>query len=460
MISSLPNHYESLTGTLSVTADDISESHEHITIRNIKPNTSDLRNSIDHFCKLITTSGFGKILIEGDVCGALQYPCDISPILNDIVVLKIDKNQKYQSHFLSTSGVYNALDDWKFANSTNTIVVNSNFSSFSSHKSFYVPWDQPNDMLVKGWDGFHDPREFVRDLSGDFLIVSDIRQWLLRTKPQKSSDFFEEWRYFCSEKLLMSLISEISKRPDSRNSYDYVVTIKGTRNLKLEYRKLLKSDITSIDYDHINSAVAWIFDHSRGAEIRHSIFLDSLSIEWPKDKLWPLGMIECIESALKRAKEVYRYHLRNEGREVTKSLLELRKAVHEDSARVTQLAINLRASLWRDFVVSAGFITINVFKDDSKDHAILVKILSTVFLTYLVIGLIVGVVSTLRALDAMSYARGEWKKRLYYFIGDDDFKSLVTNQWTRDREPLYVTGALTVVGYLFMIIFVSCVIWS
>ncbi|WP_427027925.1 hypothetical protein, partial [Escherichia coli] len=174
-------------------------------------------------------------------------------------------------------------------------------------------------------------------------------------------------------------------------------------------------------------------------------------INWSAAETWPSGTNDVLPNSFAGAKEAFAFHLQEQSKEAVKSLGDLRKGLQEEVNKTQTATRDLVSALWRDFAVAGVVAALKapVLPNAIPDASMKVLQLGVAVLLFL--SILVSTVSSLRFNNLADNSRRDWRKKLYSFMSDTDWKRLVENPIGSGRAVYWVSWSFCLVLYLVMI---------
>lgn len=301
--------------------------------------------------------------------------------------------------------------------------------------------------LYSGWGSTEDfipapetknPRSLVREFSGQRIVCSDIRPWLLSDDfleiPANSA--FSLWANIAVFAILRALSDEI-------DSEDQSLKFKGPPRLSMALPEAGHDCLTPLGvpgFQALQQAGRWVFESKQEAEMRHILLATELARSGSNNS----DALNCVKaqiaSTLEAAKIAYQMALSDLSRDTLKAMADLRKAITEETAKVVDATRQIITALASALAVGLGLVMARFTIGTDP---------------WLLIGVMVVVAAYVAANIAsgwqfMSLQRGlrnDWRPRLYRFIPDDEYQRLVgapAQRAERTLKAAAIIGGLAV----------------
>jgi|GEM_PF-6500644 len=356
--------------------------------------------------------------------------------------------QQTTFYFLTLRGLRTLLADDALSSVARRVLTAEQTYAFAAESCVFEPWTvivpdvQEPDALES-----IDPRRFVRDLAQG-RVPRTVGDALLAAAPSVSGSApFTDWRENAVRRLRAALANEIAMSGTAE-----IVTLQGARTINVEVEAV--STMTSGLFEAANDAGHWVYASGPDVDTRHVMFTHELAREWHEGRSWYDGFPTFAPRALASAKNVYRKHLAKTSNETLTALEGLRKALNEEIVKVTQQTRDLGAGLWRDFAVVlttlVARVALVVAGNRAADTAPVVYTTYGVA-AYIAVTLVVALYANARFGAIASSNRATWRRSLYGFLTDEDFRTLAEEP-LQDANGVYRTTAWVVsVGYAAMV---------
>lgn len=307
--------------------------------------------------------------------------------------------------------------------------LNANFDTLTVR---YSPWGSTDEFYPV--DEPPDPRRFVRVI-GNIGPGTHLGRWMLRASGQDTtSSAIEPWRRRATTRLLRSLANELE--PDGS------LLFRGPPPARFEIGPL--EDITPQRFATVQSTVSWTFENAREIEHRHAL----ISTEIARAALRggnAEDLAGTLPAALEGAKIAYGFGIAKQSQDTLKALGDLRKAVSDDAAKLSETTRTLGAAIVGAVFGNIGLIVARLtLPTNAAFIGKAAVLLSLVLAVY--VAAIIG--SGWHYIAVQRRLRNEWRDRLYRFLPKDEYKKLVEDP-IRSSEVVFfciaVAGALMVV---------------
>lgn len=190
------------------------------------------------------------------------------------------------------------------------------FCTFTtSIKPPYAKCDPSDDL-----NGMADARTIIKNLTGEYNIISDIHSWILADycDLKNESHFYKIFLTESCKKLFVLLSTEVF----SSDGITYL-EFSCDRKVRIDVGLLERdSDLFYKYYKDVATMVIWVFENHNEVETRHTLLNYQLAIE---SITYESIRFENFLLTLQNAKNSYNYFLRSKSKEMMRSLSDLKK---------------------------------------------------------------------------------------------------------------------------------------
>ena len=392
----------------------------------------------------LARSNYGELEVFGEISGQIDFhQKDNTGLDGEAVSVRATKRVGAGTAlFLTLGGFETALENNQFMLSTNQIWVAEAFQSFSTQRCFYSSWGAVPEATAMA-DAFDSPRRLVRDESQHFT-PKDIAPWYLTSGGQDTSRVFGAWKRRALTSLAFALPTEIRQDGETHQ-----VVMKGARSA---FAMVDGGEAPLALFEPLNDAIRWVYDQRRDTETKFHLLNNHLALYWVEGTKWPEGLKNVLDSALASAREAFAFHLQEDSKEAIKSLGDLRKALQDDVSRSQVATRDLLSALWRDAAIAGAVFALRT----ASTNAANVNLIATSAAALLSISLVTTVLSNWRFDALAKKVRGQWRKRLYAFMSNEQWADLVLRPIARARW-VYRLSILPVA--LVYIALISLLLW-
>jgi hypothetical protein len=426
----------------------VTESIQLIRVHNVTDLAAELVDELKAIALKVEQIGLGKLELFAEVAGRLEIAnVEGDDIDGESLTVILEKSTKDdRCFFFSQKGFKGWLEGLSVTGQSlknrKCIEIIGDFSEFStflfSVKPFGSEWSLPDFKQAP-----EKPGKLVRDFTQRFT-PQYIDAWLLNDKPAESSEAFRTWSTVALQKLLYCLPTEIRSDGD-----DVEVFFRGGRSLPIPVEKAIAWD--KINFDLIYEVCEWIYSTPREAETKFQLLNNHVGINWGATETWPSGTNDVLSNSFAGAREAFAFHLQEQSKEAVKSLGDLRKGLQEEVNKTQSATRDLVSALWRDFAVAGVVAALKapILPTTIPDASMKVLQLGVAVLLFL--SILVSTISNLKFNNLADGSRRDWRKKLYSFMSDADWKRLVEVPIGSGRAVYWLSWSLCLVLYLGMI---------
>jgi hypothetical protein len=270
-----------------------------------------------------------------------------------------------------------------------------------------VPW-QPGDLVLPFQSPVAiNPRLYVRDQVEKREIVDDLTPWIIVDPPQEESIEFMMWKHVSARRLLGSLSNSAYL-----HSGDVWLEFKGPP----AFRIAANDNSVNVAWDELSKCARWVYCGGSDIDVRHLIFAAELG------RVHRSGTLrENVEIALEAAHATYEAHVQSSSRETIKALADLRKAIIDETHKITQRAQELTNSLWRDVAIaSAPFLVSMLGRSNGSDGNYILGSLFIISAAILATTFFLQVRINESYFSAQHNSRQQWMHSLRSLISDQE----------------------------------------
>ncbi|WP_141400434.1 hypothetical protein [Magnetospirillum sp. 15-1] len=317
---------------------------------------------------------------------------------------------------------------------------------FATQRVIFTPWGDVTQF--EPLPPTKSPRSLVREYGELRVVPNDIRPWLLQADelPIFDDPTFRLWAGIATVALLRSL-------PDEVEMESYALKFKGPPRLVLMGPVHPTDALAALGRDgflSLQRAQRWIFENEREAEMRHVL----LATELAQTGGTHLQAEECarihIAAALDGAKIAYQMSLSDLSRDTLKALGDLRKAVTEETAKVTDATRQTIAAVASALAIGIGLIATRVATNVYP--AVMIAVMA-VALAYVFIVALSGT----QFILLQRSLRIDWQPRLYRFLIPEDYKRMVTKPIGRAEYAFWWTAGIGLASVVVLLVVILCI---
>lgn len=283
--------------------------------------------------------------------------------------------------------------------------------TFATHFARCQRWTTDTLDIYSPFEPLADPRKYVRDFSVSRVVPDDIRPWLLRASPSKEGEAFAAWRELATSRILSSLADQVS---DAGSQLVFNFSGPPTQRISVDKRELTAASSA------LQGAAKWVFLEGKDVDTRHLLFANEIARSYRTGEL-----ASACSQGLESAQSAYSAYVKAGSRETLKALADLRKAVIEETQKISQKAQELAAGLWKDIPVAAAPFILKLFGDSAKiSSSTVAGTLSLLAATFLFISYSMQVYINSRFFKHQDDSRVVWRQILCTTLSSEELHQL------------------------------------
>lgn len=277
-----------------------------------------------------------------------------------------------------------------------------------------------------GWnEPRRSPTKLVKCIGSCSSLPKDVRPYLLKdTSPTPWGDkAFSAWVQVATSKLMCSLASEVHAETS-------ILEFNGPPRLVLSAAKEASpSRLGTEGFLSLQAATKWIYELDREAETRHRLFSIEFSRSVHSEDDVSTAFRQATSVALEGARIAHSFGLSEMSKDALKAMTDLRKAVTEETAKLSeamrQLSLSVAGALFYGLALIAAKLA-------SVVNPLLLDAMAAVGALY--VGVIVFV--NYKHLVQQRDQRARWRDRFYRFLRTDDYQAMVGEPLAKAEESL------------------------
>lgn len=316
--------------------------------------------------------------------------------------------------------------------------------SFDTLGVRFTDWDEPVGPFSPA-EVTASPRSFVREYHGVLNAPQDVRPWLLQDLDSGAYDnsSFRIWMAAAAKCLLYCV-------PDEVDSVSGSLKFRGPPRLALNVNTdsvQMLSDLGVEGFKDLQRSVRWVFDNAREAEMRHVLFATEIARSGIETDCAEVYVREHAEAALDGAKIGYQASLAQLSGDTLKALADLRKAVTEETAKVTEATRQIGGAVAAALAIGIGLMAARVTAAASGTLIIGVMIVAGAYVLMVTL-------SGLQFAWLQRDLRKAWQPRLYRYLPPSEYQAMVLTPTGRAEKSLFcvagIGGLITVLLSVFV----------
>lgn len=292
------------------------------------------------------------------------------------------------------------------------------------------------------------PRSTVREYASTRLAPVSIGRWLmtLSSLPQTPDDRFVMWASSATRSLMLSLANEID--------HHGAMVFKGPPRLSVPVPALgtsLFDDLGPASFLDLQAAARWVYELDREVDNRHTLFATEFARTGGTAASAAVCFRENAGVALEGAKIAHQMAVSKVSAENLKALADLRKAVTDETGKLTDAARQVVTAVATALGVGIGLIAARATSNAPGWLVISVMIVIGVYMFAVIY-------SGQRFAELQRGLRDVWRGQIYRFLSQDEYQNLVV-QPGRDAEHVFKVvswaGGITVAVLLVVALFAA-----
>jgi len=301
---------------------------------------------------------------------------------------------------------------------------------FRTKGRIYEPWRSRN--AFESARASKNPRSLVREHAAQRVVCADIRVWLLAVCDEKpDGPVFRIWAEAAIAALLYALADEI-------DSEDFRLKFKGPPRLAIPLSASGVSLVEALGEKallDLQTAASWVFENEREAEMRHILLATEMARSGGREADAISYVKVHLAVALEGAKIAYQMAIAEVSRETLKVLADLRKAITEETSKVTDATRQVIASLASSLAVGLGLIAARLATNASPALIVAVMLVIAFYV-------VATILSGRQFIHLQRGLRQDWKPRLYRFIPDDEYQRMVSAPTARAESAFRMVALI------------------
>jgi hypothetical protein len=371
--------------------------------------------------------GFGRLELFGGIQGRIDLEtCDVDSLDGEQLSVRLTKPDVGEwCYFLTEDGFAKALEDDIFTAEPRAVWIAASFTGFASAGLTVVPWGGERRPVVP--DPLPEqPRKLVRDLTHE-RTPADLSPWFMVGEVPSPSLAYTAWQRAATRRLAYVLPSEIR-----RVGLEECVVLKGPRTVTAAVVPM-PDGWEDAAFSSLREAVAWVYGMPREAETKFQFLNNHMALDWRDGQFWPDAVARCLASSLAGARAAYAFHLQDQSKDALKALGELRKSLQDEVGRAQTATRDLLSAFWRDFAIAGAVLALRSPTAASITNSEVLRWVTLGVALLLLISLAVNVGANWRFNAISDSSRQDWRRKLYAFVSDEEWYSLVDAPISRGR---------------------------
>ncbi|SHL78874.1 hypothetical protein [Rhodanobacter sp. OK091] len=276
--------------------------------------------------------------------------------------------------------------------------------------------------VIQSWEGAQEPaalpstkspRALVKEFGNVRRVPEDVRYWLA---PALDSELFIEpaaqvWIRAASAALISCL-------PDEIDADNGALKFRGPPRLTLPRFDVVSDVLDHASFNTLMEVSYWLFEHEREAEMRHILLAAELARSGATAESTPTFLRQHLAHAWESAQIAYQMALSETGLDTLKVLSDLRKAVTEETAKLSDISRQLTGSVAAALATGIGLIAARVAANAPAELIAIVMLVVALYITMVIS-------SGVQFMRLQRQLRTDWQHRLYRFLPEAEYTRMV-----------------------------------
>lgn len=277
------------------------------------------------------------------------------------------------------------------------------------------------------------PRTLVREHQAARQVPATLNRWLL-TQGQKlrfDDEIVEIWANKASRALMLAL-------PDEHDGEARILKFKGPPRLELRFPEADENVAAGLGkggFQDLQASVGWVFEVKRETEMRHILLSTEIARGSGRGEQATAFIRDYLGDALEGAKTAYQVQLAGISSDSLKTLTELRKSVTDETAKLSDAARQIIASVAGALAIGAGLIAARLTTTTNPKLIAIVMMLAAAYVT-------TTIASGILFMLLQRKVRKAWQPRLYKFLSKPDYTALVGHPTRLAEAAVWVSAVI------------------
>lgn len=277
--------------------------------------------------------------------------------------------------------------------------------------TLFLPWG--DDEAAPSAIPTANPRTLVREYSSERSVPASIGRWLLRRDETIDLNvaICRIWAEAAVSAIMLALPNEVEDEQAS-------LRFRGPPRLSLRYERTAIGPAERQVFADLETAAAWVFENERETELRHTLLATEIARSGGDGTVLSV-FGDRLAPSLEGARIAYELSVAGTSADTLKALADLRKAVTEEMAKVTEATRQTITAVTGAIAVGMGLLAA---RSTTKTEPWLIEAVMVVAVVYVLLILATGAQFVLLQRSV----RSDWQVRLYRFLPSSDYRKLVT----------------------------------
>lgn len=276
--------------------------------------------------------------------------------------------------------------------------------------------------VIQSWEGMQEPavlattkspRALVKEFSNVRRVPEDVRYWL--ASAPEADDFAQPATQIWVRAASAALINCLPEEIDADNG---TLKFRGPPRLTLSRFDATTDTLDHATFSTLLEVTRWVFENEREAEMRHILLAAELARAGMAAESTPTFLCQHLAHAWESAQIAYQMAIAETGRDTLKVLSDLRKAVTEETAKLSDVSRQLTGSVAAAVATGIGLIAVRVAAKAPAELIVTVMFVVALYITMVIL-------SGVQFMRLQRQLRKDWQHRLYRFLPDAEYMRMV-----------------------------------
>lgn len=267
------------------------------------------------------------------------------------------------------------------------------------------------------------PRTLVRETQQRRDVPDDIRAWLVpdETQPDWDDPVFCVWATRATRACLMAIATEVNAGSDFSFRGNAQLTI---GEPEAGYKPPMRQ------FWQLQRTVSWIYENPSETETRFRLINYELGRLGRSSNVAITDVLEYMGVALESAKLAFQYSLAKVSSDTAKSLSDLRKSLSEETSRLSEMVRQVISAVSGVVFVGIGLIAARFSTSTPKLALIIMGFVLCCYVFFVIR-------SGKNHIAQQRNMRTVWRKRLYGYISDNDYKAMILDPAGKSEDQFH-----------------------
>jgi hypothetical protein len=303
-----------------------------------------------------------------------------------------------------------------------------------------APWNV--DHVIEVAAATKSPRTLVKEFGGERKVPEDVRIWLANAQQEHfNHPSTQVWVRAASAALIRCLPNEIDSETED-------LKFRGPPRLVLPKFDGANDALDLETYTTLVGAVAWVFENQREAEMRHVLLAAEIARSGAMAESTSTFLKQNLADAWDSAKIAYEMAIAETGRDTLKVLSDLRKAVTEETAKLSDMGRQLNGAVAAALAAGIGLMAARVATNAPPSLIAAVMVVVAIYVAAIIF-------SGVQFMRLQRQLREDWQHRLYRFLPTEEYKKMVVTPTQRAEQTF--SGTAWLGGTAVVVLTVACI---